>query len=388
MIGSWRIGPLEMMALTGALGLAALGACSDDETETTDPTTTTTQGPGPGGGGSAGTGGSGAAGGAGGNGGSCANMLPSEVSAPPLLSATGLYSDIGTKTLAPYVREFTPQYPLWSDGAVKTRWIYLPECNGPIDNTDQDVWDFPVGTRMWKQFEVSSQLMETRMIHRHGAGPKDFVFAAYQWRADDSDADHVPSGFEDVKGTEHDIPDEVQCERCHGGTPLRGGTPSRYLGFDAIQLSHSGAGVNMASLSADGLLTSPAPNGFTIPGTTVEQAALGIFHDNCGNCHNDTADGIVNVMFNMRAKTGDTNVAMTGVYTGVVNQLTTLFQGQGCNYRVAGLDVADSCVHFRMSERGTDMTPNAAQMPPFGTDVVDATGLAAVEAWIGTLPAP
>jgi hypothetical protein len=316
------------------------------------------------------------------------NTLPNEVAAPALLSATGLYSDIGSKTLATYVREFAPQYPLWTDGASKVRWIYLPECNGPIDNSDQDIWEFPVGTRMWKQFSLNNELMETRMIHRHGVGADDFVFAAYQWRMDDSDADHVPSGIEDTKGTEHDIPDEVLCQRCHGGLPVRGGTPSRFLGFDAIQLSHGGTGVTMATLSADNLLSNPAPNGFAVPGTPVEQAALGMLHGNCGNCHNDTSEGLPQFFdLNMRVKTTDTDVSMTGVYNGVVNTTTTIFGGT-CTHRIAGQDVANSCVHFRMNERGDDMTPNPAQMPPFGTDLVDASGLAALEAWIATLPTP
>jgi hypothetical protein len=32
--------------------------------------------------------------------------------------------------------------------------------------------------------------------------------------------------------------------------------------------------------------------------------------------------------------------------------------------------------------------PNNNQMPPLASDVVDTTGLAAIDAWIGTLPPP
>src|SRR5512141_1865735 len=45
---------------------------------------------------------------------------------PKNLSETGLYSDISTKTIAATNLMFSPQYPLWSDGARKKRWIYLP----------------------------------------------------------------------------------------------------------------------------------------------------------------------------------------------------------------------------------------------------------------------
>ena len=47
-------------------------------------------------------------------------------SLPERLSQTGLYADLATKQVAPDLLAFTPQYPLWSDGARKSRWISLP----------------------------------------------------------------------------------------------------------------------------------------------------------------------------------------------------------------------------------------------------------------------
>jgi len=49
---------------------------------------------------------------------------------------------------------------------------------------------------------------------------------------------------------------------------------------------------------------------------------------------------------------------------------------------------ADSCVHFRTNERGSDGMPNPNQMPPLASDVVDATGLATIASWIAELPPP
>ena len=46
--------------------------------------------------------------------------------APQLLSETGLYTGGGTTQIDPRNRPFSPQYPLWSDGAAKRRWIRLP----------------------------------------------------------------------------------------------------------------------------------------------------------------------------------------------------------------------------------------------------------------------
>ena len=45
---------------------------------------------------------------------------------PQRLRDTGLYSDWAGKTVTAEAMRFSPQYPLWSDGAAKARWIQLP----------------------------------------------------------------------------------------------------------------------------------------------------------------------------------------------------------------------------------------------------------------------
>src|SRR5512136_3067556 len=61
---------------------------------------------------------------------------------PDDLQSTGLYSDFSHKTIDPRNLSYSPQYPLWSDGAVKRRWIYLPPGTA-IDASDPDIWLFP-----------------------------------------------------------------------------------------------------------------------------------------------------------------------------------------------------------------------------------------------------
>src|SRR5215831_8503230 len=45
---------------------------------------------------------------------------------PQHLTETGLYAPDHSDTVASSVRPFRPQYPLWSDGLTKRRWISLP----------------------------------------------------------------------------------------------------------------------------------------------------------------------------------------------------------------------------------------------------------------------
>src|SRR5690242_4440897 len=63
--------------------------------------------------------------------------------APETLQDTGLYSDFTALQVDQAHLAFSPQYPLWTDGAAKRRWISLPPGSA-IDASDPDVWVFPV----------------------------------------------------------------------------------------------------------------------------------------------------------------------------------------------------------------------------------------------------
>jgi hypothetical protein len=393
--GMKRRAALGLLSLSVAV--ATFAACGEDDSGTgggtSTPTGTTTSSGGAGGvggiGGTAtatgGMGGMGGSEGGGGMGGGCVNSLPTITAAPAKLSETGLYSDIASKTISVDAQGFEPQFKLWSDDATKQRWAYLPECD-VIDNSDEDNWSFPVGTRMWKEFSLNGVLLETRLVHRYGPGTSDYLFATYVWDAMGDDADLTENGATDVNGTTHDVPPTNLCGRCHGPHAAKGGLPSRFLGFGAVQLSHSGSGVTMASLSNGSALMVPNAAGYTVPGTPTDQAALGYFHANCASCHNDSSDGLLFPPLDMRLRAADSDVTQTASYLDLVNQLIGNFNGP-CSHLIAGQDVANSCVHYRMSNRNSAMAPNV-QMPPIATDVVDPTGVATIEAWIATLPMP
>ncbi len=291
---------------------------------------------------------------------------------PATLSATGLYADFAARSLAPSVREFTPVHTLWSDAAEKRRFFQLPDgCH--IDTSDMDHWVLPVGARLWKEFVVDGKLLETRFIARHGPGPKDFILAAYAWREDGSDADYVPYGVVGAQGTAHDIPAAKSCKTCHSYLP------EQALGFSALQLDHDGDGVTLRQLAEEGWLTVAPPQRLKAPGNELEAAALGYLHANCGNCHNP--QGIeFNNPFNLRLSVNDTSVAGTGAWLTGINVQVEKFVTPGVTLRISPGKPDESCVHHRMTIRGT-----TEQMPPLASRVTDPDGLALVRAWIESL---
>ncbi len=317
--------------------------------------------------------------------------LPTSVAlsslAPATLLATGLYCDLGNNKIAPGLQPFRPKYELWSDGAVKTRWVSLPPGT-TIDMTDPDHWSFPVGTRFWKEFQYQGQRVETRMIVRYGAGPDDFLFAAYQWKADGTDATLVPAGgapdvapiTADPNGPLHDIPGTGDCATCHGKLP------EHILGFGAIQLSHDLGGLTLAGLAQQNLLTpTPAVTAYDVPGDATAQAALGYLQANCSHCHNDTPTGVTYPRYMLRLKVADVAVESTHTYQTAVNVLHTwLAAPAGVGpYRIQGGDAEDSELYFR-----TGVRIEGEQMPPIATKVVDDNGHAALRQWIDSLPPP
>ena len=212
---------------------------------------------------------------------------------PETLSGTGLYADFDARAVDANNRPFTPQYPLWSDGARKRRWIRLPK-GSVIDASRPDAWQFPVGTKLWKEFSFDRPV-ETRFIERT---PSGWRFAAYVWSEDGRTATLAPdrgaiAGGEIAPGVSHRIPSSGDCRVCHGN----GATP--VLGFSAIQLSAdrdpnavhreavpSGA-LDLEALVAGGWLRDFS--GSTSPRIAAraptERAALGYLHANCGACH-------------------------------------------------------------------------------------------------------
>jgi hypothetical protein len=358
-----------------------------------------------GGGGMAGgggtTGGAGAGAGGGGGTGGAANPMPTK------LSETGLFKDTKTQAaLGDGVFAFEPAYTLWSDGATKRRWVYMPP-GGKINTDNMEYWTYPTGFKLWKEFARDGKVIETRLLQKLSEGVTDWYMVAFKWNDDHSDATAVPDGEMNAMGTMHDIPNKDACTGCHGAMN------DNALGFSALQLSHNKAGsINLKMISDMGWLSTPAPAaGFALPGTPTDQAALGYLHANCGMCHNNFGK-VYNTKASLDLWThldamGIGTVQTTRAYLSMVcadwpgmgpgakgNPITECPAGHatgapmdndiGKLLRVVPKNPAESGVHDLMSLRAVAM--DSKQMPPLGTEIPDPTGLAAVDAWINGLP--
>jgi hypothetical protein len=313
---------------------------------------------------------------------------------PERLSETGLFVEGSAIQVRPGVLQFSPQYPLWSDGATKQRWIKLPPGTF-IDATRADAWTFPRGTRLWKEFSLGGRRVETRFIERLADG--SWRYATYVWNEAGSDAVLAPpagiplhpiSGGRDGR---YAVPSEPDCRACHEGAAVP------VLGFSALQLSsdrdplaphaeapHPGD-IDLRTLVARGWLRNLPPTLVDKPpriaaASPAERAALGYLHGNCGHCHSNANDSGASVPVNMV-------LAQDVTDPEAVDKVLRSLIGASSRFHLDGTQTAAklvapgaarlSVLPMRMRSRDPRV-----QMPPLGTVISDSVGLALIERWI------
>lgn len=286
------------------------------------------------------------------------------------------------------VLPFSPQYPLWSDGTDKRRWIHVPRGRR-IDASDPDAWQFPPGTKLWKEFAYAGRPVETRLIERRADGR--WHFAAYVWSDDGRSATLAPAegAVLDVPaapGGRYRVPARQDCIACHGSARVP------VLGFGALQLSpdrdpvfaaRATGGIDLRDLVArqmlHGLPASLLEQPPRVAGATpLERAALGYLHGNCAHCHNASGQRAP-VRLMLEQSVADPKGSHAAVLASMVRA--------PARYRPHGAPADPQLVvpgHETSSvllDRMRTRDPRV-RMPPLGTEVPDPEGLALVTRWI------
>lgn len=322
--------------------------------------------------------------------------------APPLLSMIGAFEDLETLEPADGLIPYAPNAPFWSDGALKSRWIAVPN-DGAYDSPEEQIeyseegrWYYPEGSVTVKHFEMitdetdgTRRRLETRFIVK---GPNEkFYHLTYKWNEDETDAALLETGETEtlairtgagVRFQEWQFPSRDNCVDCH--RPNSG----IFLGLNARQLNgeimypESGVVANqLATLNNLGIFTEPideatlgsllTAKNLDDEGASLEERALSYLDTNCGYCH--FPGSITTARFDARLTTPIENSAIINGFVFNNNNIQ--------NARViAPGDTAKSLVYFRMRNIG-----NKAAMPPIAKSVVDTAGLKLIEEWIFSL---
>jgi uncharacterized repeat protein (TIGR03806 family) len=303
------------------------------------------------------------------------------------LSATGLFANTSNLTPSSGVVPYTVNSPLWSDRALKRRWVALPN-GASIGFAATGEWTWPTGTVLVKHFELDTgsgiRRLETRVTVITGASAGYGL--TYKWRSDNSDADLIASAGLDeaipVSGgsqTWH-YPSRSECLQCHTGnagfvlgpkTRQLNGTYAypggasdnqlrtwNYLQMFSSDIGESGIPAQSRSVSI-------------LDGTAnLENRVKSYLDSNCGQCHRP--GGASGTNWDARY---DTPLASMGLINA--DPLKGNLGVVGAKL-VLPSDVPRSILSLRMHS-----TDNLTKMPPLARNLVDDQAVAVVDQWIG-----
>lgn len=289
--------------------------------------------------------------------------------------------------------------PLFSDYAVKRRFIYVPQGKSAKYEAEAAL-DFPVGTVITKTFSMPKDLrapgknldvVETRVLMRRAEG---WVGLPYVWNAEKTDAELVKPGKDiamsvtATDGTRVDftyhVPNANECKKCHqdldGMAPI--GPKARSLNRDNV---YAGKTVNQLDhLVALGML-SGAPTSADAPKLpvwddpdtgTLEARARAYLDVNCMHCHSPRGPARTSGLYLSSLVTNPSEY-------GVCKPPVAAAQGTGgFQYSIVPGSPETSIMVFRLSS-----TEAGKMMPELGRALVHNEGVALIREWIASMPA-
>lgn len=311
---------------------------------------------------------------------------------PPQLSTTGLLVDTPRATWVPGLVPFQVNVPLWSDHAVKTRFFTVPDRTA-IGFHPIDAWTFPVGSVLVKHFEIAMDVtrpsilrrLETRVLVHQQTG---WTGASYRWNTAQTDATLVvdrqhetlsirdPGASGGTRVQTWLYPGTSDCRQCH--TDAAG----HVLGLNTLQLNRQLVPLptNQLDLLAnigyfDQSVGSPDQYGHLLD-PRQHQGSVGDFARsylaaNCASCHRP--GGALQGEIDLRFPTHDARTGLLWV------RPTRGGLGALDPYRIKPGDPANSVLLHRMARL------DGTRMPLLGSNVVDQSALALLQAWISNL---
>ena len=289
---------------------------------------------------------------------------------PATLAEFGFFADAAAQKPNTGVTPYRLNTPLWSDGAEKLRFLYLPPGT-KAKAGGEELLALPVGAALIKTFQFGTRKIETRVLLHRAEG---WVALPYQWNAAQTEAKLVLGGARLALTTpqgaaiSYAIPNKNQCKECHGlagvVTPI--GPKARNLApawldaqVKAGRLDRSPAVALRLPLWEDRAKSPAAP------------VARGYLDANCGHCHNP-AGSASNSGLDLRWEQNDPALL------GIRKRPVAAGRGAGVyEFDIVPGEPDRSILTYRMAS-----LEGGVAMPELGKATVDAEGVKAVRAWI------
>jgi len=321
---------------------------------------------------------------------------------PSKLSDLGVFTNLETLETIEGIIPYSVNAPLWSDRALKKRWIAIPN-DGVFDSTEEQIefqtnqnWTFPKGTVFIKHFELpltvegngETARLETRffILTEDGNG----YGLTYQWNEDGTEAFLLGGGttrdFDiydngSIAFTQTwDYPSRVQCLSCHtdnSGYVL--GVKTHQLNGDLVYPDLNQSMNQLKYLNELNVFTQNISNPNNYPKSyaiddeevSLELRIRSYLDSNCSSCHQ--LGGIPMVNMDLRYNTP----------LSLQNIINFSTQSQGSNFNQKIVLPGN----HQVSEiwiRDASLEEN--RMPPIARNLVDEVYVDVLAEWIDGLP--
>ncbi len=292
---------------------------------------------------------------------------------PATLAEYGFFADAPHQRPAAGVTPYRLQTPLWSDGAEKLRFVYVPAGLQAKARGD-GLLDLPVGSALIKTFKLEGRLIETRVLLHRADG---WVALPYQWNAEQTQARLALAGARlDLTTPQgvaisYAIPNKNQCKECHqqkdAVTPI--GPKARNLSAAWLDSFHQAGKLDVVPK-----VTTRVPLWEDRSRLAAAPVARGWLDSNCAHCHNPVGSAS-NSGLDLRWEQADP------VKFGVMKRPVAAGRGSGgLEFDVLPGHPGKSIMLYRMGS-----LEGGISMPEVGRSSLDQDGIAAVTRWIGEM---
>jgi uncharacterized repeat protein (TIGR03806 family) len=293
---------------------------------------------------------------------------------PKYLSEFVFFQDARSHDTSARVHPYALNTPLWSDGADKLRFIYLPE--GTRLTADGDgLLQFPVGAAIIKTFAFGDgddrRLIETRVLLHRADG---WTALPYRWNAEQTEATLALAGGRiDLVTPAGDtisyaIPNKNQCKSCHSidGAVIPIGPKARNLSAEWLGQMVSAGALDRVPEGANSL-----PDWSTHAAGAAAPLARAYLDVNCAHCH-QPGGGASNSGLDLRWEQDGAHAL------GILKRPVAAGRGAGGHdFSILPGGPDASILLYRM-----DSAEPGIAMPELGKGSVDREGVAVVRRWI------
>lgn len=308
------------------------------------------------------------------------------------------------------VLPFKPASSLFSDYALKKRFVWMPPGTTATYNSDNTVLELPVGAALIKTFYYnnvqnvipvgSTRIVETRLLIRKATG---WIFANYVWNAEQTEAYYDLAGSTTpitwidengvTKNVNYRIPAGPQCIVCHKKRETIGGVEQQVflpIGIKPQNLNFSYTyGTSTMNQLSRWIQQGYLPGSFTLPSAAnsvinyedtskpLEARARAYVDANCSHCHTEYRHCDYRPM---RFAFGDTaNNTLTNMGVCVDTQDMQDFPSILSKIVTPG-NINKSMMYYRLNT-----TDETIRMPLHGRTLIHEEGIELIEDWINSL---